>query len=163
VLGFLRRAVDDWNQTVVMVTHDPVAASYADVVVFLRDGKLVGQLDSPTASRSSTGSSHSRCDMSAMLKLSVRNLTHNKLRFSLTTFAVLLGVSFVVASFVLTDGLARTFDTLVEEATSEVDVEVRAATTSKRSPSPCARSMKASSTSWPTSTASARSPPSRRA
>jgi putative ABC transport system permease protein len=64
--------------------------------------------------------------MSPMLKLSVRNLTHNKLRFSLTTFAVLLGVSFVVASFVLTDGLARTFDTLVQEATSEVDVEVRA-------------------------------------
>ena len=48
VLGFLRRAVDDWNQTVVMVTHDPGAASYADVVVFLRDGKLVGQLESPT-------------------------------------------------------------------------------------------------------------------
>ena len=49
VLGFLRRAVDDWNQTVVMVTHDPGAASYADVVVFLRDGKLVDRLESPTA------------------------------------------------------------------------------------------------------------------
>ena len=49
VLGFLRRAVDTWNQTVVMVTHDPGAASYADVVVFLRDGKLVGELLSPTA------------------------------------------------------------------------------------------------------------------
>jgi putative ABC transport system ATP-binding protein len=49
VLGFLRRAVDDWHQTVVMVTHDPGAASYADVVVFLRDGKLVGQLESPTS------------------------------------------------------------------------------------------------------------------
>ncbi|HSP27614.1 MAG TPA: ABC transporter ATP-binding protein [Ilumatobacteraceae bacterium] len=49
VLGFLRRAVDDWDQTVVMVTHDPGAASYADVVVFLRDGKLVGRLESPTA------------------------------------------------------------------------------------------------------------------
>ncbi len=49
VLGFLRRAVDDWHQTVVMVTHDPGAASYADVVVFLRDGKLVGRLESPTA------------------------------------------------------------------------------------------------------------------
>ena len=48
VLGFLRRAVDDWNQTVVMVTHDPGAASFADVVVFLRDGKLVGRLESPT-------------------------------------------------------------------------------------------------------------------
>jgi len=49
VLRFLRRAVDEWKQTVVMVTHDPGAASYADVVVFLRDGKLVGQLESPTA------------------------------------------------------------------------------------------------------------------
>ena len=64
--------------------------------------------------------------MRAMLKLSFRSLTAHKLRFSLTTFAVLLGVSFVVASFVLTDGLTRTFDTIVEDANSEVDVEVRA-------------------------------------
>jgi len=49
VLGFLRRAVDDWHQTVVMVTHDPGAASYADVVIFLRDGKVGGQLEEPTA------------------------------------------------------------------------------------------------------------------
>jgi putative ABC transport system ATP-binding protein len=49
VLGFLRRAVDDWHQTVVMVTHDPGAASHADLVVFLRDGKLVGKLEDPTA------------------------------------------------------------------------------------------------------------------
>ncbi len=48
VLGFLRSAVDEWNQTVVMVTHDPVAASYADLVVFLRDGRLVDRLESPT-------------------------------------------------------------------------------------------------------------------
>ena len=48
VLGFLRRAVDDWRQTVVMVTHDPVAASWADSVLFLRDGRFVGRLDDPT-------------------------------------------------------------------------------------------------------------------
>jgi len=48
VLGFLRSAVDEWNQTVVMVTHDPVAASYADLVVFLRDGHIVDRLESPT-------------------------------------------------------------------------------------------------------------------
>ncbi len=49
VLGFLRRAVDELNQTVVMVTHDPSAASYADRVVFLRDGQMIGELDDPTA------------------------------------------------------------------------------------------------------------------
>jgi putative ABC transport system ATP-binding protein len=49
VLGFLRRAVDEWGQTVVMVTHDPRAASYADIVVFLRDGQIVDRLETPTA------------------------------------------------------------------------------------------------------------------
>ena len=49
VLGFLRRAVDDFDQTVVMVTHDPGAASYADIVVFLRDGRISGTLENPTA------------------------------------------------------------------------------------------------------------------
>ncbi len=48
VLGFLRRAVDDFDQTVVMVTHDPGAASYADVVLFLRDGKLIDTIRNPT-------------------------------------------------------------------------------------------------------------------
>jgi putative ABC transport system ATP-binding protein len=51
VLGFLRAAVDRWHQTVVMVTHDPGAASYADLVVFLRDGRLVDQMEEPTAAR----------------------------------------------------------------------------------------------------------------
>jgi putative ABC transport system ATP-binding protein len=41
--------VDTLGQTVVMVTHDPVAASYADSVVFLADGRLAGGLRAPTA------------------------------------------------------------------------------------------------------------------
>jgi putative ABC transport system ATP-binding protein len=49
VLGFLRRSVREFGQTVVMVTHDPVAASYADRVVFLADGLLVDEMHSPTA------------------------------------------------------------------------------------------------------------------
>ncbi len=51
VLEFLRRAVREMGQTVVMVTHDPVAASYADRVVFLADGHVVGELLDPTAER----------------------------------------------------------------------------------------------------------------
>ncbi len=49
VLSLLRRSVRELGQTVVMVTHDPVAASYADRVVFLADGRLVGELREPTA------------------------------------------------------------------------------------------------------------------
>jgi putative ABC transport system ATP-binding protein len=49
VLTFLRRAVDDFGQTIVMVTHDPVAASYADEVLFLADGRIVDALAAPTA------------------------------------------------------------------------------------------------------------------
>jgi putative ABC transport system ATP-binding protein len=49
ILDFMRRAVDEYQQTIVMVTHDPSAASYADRVVFLSDGKIVDEAASPTA------------------------------------------------------------------------------------------------------------------
>jgi putative ABC transport system ATP-binding protein len=49
VLGFLRRSVRDFGQTIVMVTHDPNAASYADRVIFLADGAVVAELADPTA------------------------------------------------------------------------------------------------------------------
>jgi putative ABC transport system ATP-binding protein len=49
LLGFLRKAVDDLGQTVVMVTHDPTAACYADRVVFLTDGHIVNEMREPTA------------------------------------------------------------------------------------------------------------------
>jgi putative ABC transport system ATP-binding protein len=49
VLGFLRRSVDDHRQTIVMVTHDPIAAAYTDRVVFLADGKVVDEIRDPTA------------------------------------------------------------------------------------------------------------------
>ena len=48
VLGFLRASVRELGQTVIMVTHDPVAASYADRVVFLTDGRVSGELSAPT-------------------------------------------------------------------------------------------------------------------
>jgi putative ABC transport system ATP-binding protein len=49
VLGFLRNSVRELGQTVVMVTHDPVAASYADRVIFLADGRVVDEMLKPTA------------------------------------------------------------------------------------------------------------------
>lgn len=49
ILQFLRRAVDEFGQTIVMVSHDPVAASYADRIVFLADGRVVDEMIHPTA------------------------------------------------------------------------------------------------------------------
>lgn len=48
ILSFLRTSVRELGQTIVMVTHDPVSASYADRVIFLRDGSLVSELYQPT-------------------------------------------------------------------------------------------------------------------
>jgi len=47
ILSFMRRAVNEYDQTIVMVTHDPVAAAYADRVLFLADGRIVDELHDP--------------------------------------------------------------------------------------------------------------------
>ena len=49
ILDFLRRAVREYGQTIVMVTHDPNVASYADRVIFLGDGRIVDEMAEPTA------------------------------------------------------------------------------------------------------------------
>ena len=51
LLRFMRRSVDEFGQTIVMVTHDPNAAAYADRVVFLADGRIVSEMLHPTAER----------------------------------------------------------------------------------------------------------------
>jgi putative ABC transport system ATP-binding protein len=51
VLAFMRQAVDQFGQTIVMVTHDPVAASYADRIVFLADGRVIDEMTEPTPER----------------------------------------------------------------------------------------------------------------
>jgi len=51
VLKFMRKAVDEMGQTIVMVTHDPVAASYADRIVFLADGQIVDEMHEPSAEK----------------------------------------------------------------------------------------------------------------
>ncbi len=51
ILSFMKRAATDMGQTIVMVTHDPIAASYTDMVLFLADGKLDGEMNEPTAQR----------------------------------------------------------------------------------------------------------------
>jgi putative ABC transport system ATP-binding protein len=58
VLELLRQVVDGMGQTVLMVTHDPVAASHADSVVFLADGRLAGELTRPTPERVAARMTH---------------------------------------------------------------------------------------------------------
>jgi putative ABC transport system ATP-binding protein len=49
ILSFLRRSVDEFGQSIVMVTHDPVSAAYADRVLFLADGAIVDEMRDPTS------------------------------------------------------------------------------------------------------------------
>jgi putative ABC transport system ATP-binding protein len=49
LMRFLRRAVDDFGQTIVMVTHDPKVAAFSDRVVFLADGRCIDEMEDPTA------------------------------------------------------------------------------------------------------------------
>jgi len=51
LLGFMRRAVKEFGQTIVMVTHDPTSSAYADRVLFLQDGKIVDTMENPTADK----------------------------------------------------------------------------------------------------------------
>jgi putative ABC transport system ATP-binding protein len=51
LLRFMRRSVDEFGQTIVMVTHDPSAAAYADRVLFLADGRIVAELAEPTSEK----------------------------------------------------------------------------------------------------------------
>ena len=51
LLAFLRLAVDEFGQTIVMVTHDPAAAAVSDRIVFLKDGHVVDEMLDPTADR----------------------------------------------------------------------------------------------------------------
>ena len=51
ILSFMRRAVDELDQTIVMVTHEPSAAAFADRIIFLADGRIVSEMTSPTAEK----------------------------------------------------------------------------------------------------------------
>ena len=51
ILSFMASAVEELGQTIVMVTHDPVSASYAQRVLFLADGQIVDEMADPTADR----------------------------------------------------------------------------------------------------------------
>ena len=109
VLALLRRAVDEFGQTVVMVTHDPTAADVADRIVELADGLIVDDRAGRAA---------------AMTRLTLRSLASRKLRTALTAMAVVLGVAMISGTYVLTDTIDRAFGDIFQQAAEGVDVAV---------------------------------------
>ena len=123
VLEFLRRSVSEHGQSIVMVTHDPRAAAYADRVVFLADGRVVGELHSPTAD--SVLEQMMKLGRQRCVRSRLRGLLARKLRLALTALAIVLGVTFVTGTLVLTDTLNHTFNTLVGSVYQHVNFEIR--------------------------------------
>ena len=110
VLALLRSCVDELGQTVVMVTHDPVAASYADRVAFLVDGRVAGSMDAPTAEAVAGQLAHlDDLGVGVMSTLAWASLRHRPSAFVATFLAVLFGTAMI-----------GSFATLVETATGPV-------------------------------------------
>ena len=125
VLGFLRRSVDEFGQTVVMVTHDPVAASYTDRILFLADGKIVDELRDPDRDQilakmaSLQDVAVTEGGRADVLRLTWRNLLARKVRLLMSTLAIVLGIGFLAGVMTFSTGLNSTFDNIVEGSTSD--------------------------------------------
>ena len=125
VLGFLRRSVDEFGQTVVMVTHDPVAASYTDRVLFLADGVIVDELrdagprPDPREDGRPAGRGRSRRRRADVLRLTWRNLLARKVRLLMSTLAIVLGIGFLAGVMTFSSGLNATFQNIVSGSTSD--------------------------------------------
>ena len=98
VLDLLRRAVDEFGQTIVMVTHDAAAAATADRVLFLADGRIVDDMRSAERRRDPRPP-----EGAPMISLVLRGLAQRKLRSALTAIAILLGVAMIAGTYVQTD------------------------------------------------------------
>ena len=123
MLAFLRRSVTEFGQSIVMVTHDPHGASYADRVVFLADGNIVDELGD--ADGRLCPRAHPDDWAPDVWRVTIKGLLAHKLRLALTALAIVLGVTFIAGTFVLTDTLHNTFDTLFGNIYQNIDFQVR--------------------------------------
>ncbi len=150
VLDLLRRSVDEFGQTIVMVTHDPGAATIADRVLFLKDGGIV--LDRDRMSRdeifdtikelegadgprrrgtqrrrpaaTALGADAATPRRCAMTRLALRSLLSRRLRTALTIVAILLGVAMISGTYVLTDQIHNAFNDIFKTAYQNTSVVV---------------------------------------
>ena len=107
VLELLRQAVDDFGQTVVMVSHDAHAASFADRLLVLEDGRIVR--DGGAVSRRSGPRPHESQRLDLMNQLIVRGFVQRKVRALLTGIAIALGVALMAGTYILTDTINSAF------------------------------------------------------
>ena len=128
VLGFLRRSVREFGQTVVMVTHDPAASLVRGPgrVPRRRGGGRRDARPDPerVLDRMKAFEMTGGRDLT-MLRASLKSLAGHKLRLALSAVAVVLGIAFVAGSFIFTDTLGRTFDRIFEDTSAEVIVSPR--------------------------------------
>ena len=127
ILAFMRTAVDDLGQTIVMVTHDPVAASYSDRVVFLVDGQITDDMADPTADKVIDKLKHLGADR--VFKVALKGVRSRWGRVLTTAIAVMLGVAFVAGTLVLSDTITRVFNDLFADVNAGTDALVRAEST----------------------------------
>ena len=127
ILGFLRRSVDEYGQTIVMVTHDPAAAAICRPGAVPRGRPHRRRDRRPHRRRSARADEGLRARGAAelMLRVTLRGVQGHVLRFLLTVFSVALGVAFVAGTLVLTDSLDRTFTSIVDQGAKGLDVQVR--------------------------------------
>ena len=132
ILELMRRAVDDLGQTIVMVTHDPSAATFADRVVFLADGRVAGHRGAPDDRR------HPRppAGAGAMIAVALRSMAQRKLRSALTAVAILLGVAMIAGTYVQTDQIRTAMNDITRTANSGVDARWRRAPRSRAPSAP---------------------------
>ncbi len=102
----MRRAVDEFGQTIVMVTHDPTAAAYADRIVFLADGQIVAEM-SRADGRAGHRPDEADRPLTMIGKITRKSMRARWGRDVFIGLAIMLGVSFVAGSFVLADSLER--------------------------------------------------------
>ncbi len=124
ILGFMRRAVREMGQTIVMVTHDPTAASYADRAVFLADGRIVDDVDAPTVDRGLRPHAHPGRKVMFCAHPQVRSGPRRS-GSRLTSLAVVLGVAFMVGTMVLTQTIKASYDGIVDNVYASTDAVVR--------------------------------------
>ena len=127
ILTFMRHAVDAFGQTIVMVTHDPVAASYADTVIFLADGRIVDSMARPSPQRI-LDRMKAFARLIVMLRTILTTLWSRKRRLAGTSIAVVLGVAFLAATLILGATTKAGFRDTFTAANDGTDVVVRNAT-----------------------------------